>query len=474
MSLRTWPVLSLRTWLVLSHVFVLVLPVAVLVGSGALSSELRAQTEEDLETQATLVGLLATGELEQARLDHPAASLGQVGTLLNPTLRLVKNATLASVRVTDATGKVIATSGEELGEDLSDRPEVREALAGTADTVTRPREAVRTAPLNSKSRRSSVRMFHATPIWIGDERVGVVVLSRTPKEEVQALYQLVPRWGTALAIAITLLLANGAAFIFTRSLRNLSEGAREVSERPFAPLDVLVAAGRSHVSEVSGLSHGLAAMARRLQDRLRYISEFAGNVAHEFRGPITSVRGGIELIREDDGMPPEQRAKFLDNALAELTRLERLVTGLLALARADEARNREPVDVDAVVRAAVGPVAIRGGAARAVGDEAQLASVATNLVNNALRHGGPGVAVEVVLFATASETGFSVIDNGPGIDEANLPRVFDRFFTTARDSGGTGLGLALTRAIVEAHGGSVSVSSRPGETAFRVVLPRSA
>jgi signal transduction histidine kinase len=102
----------------------------------------------------------------------------------------------------------------------------------------------------------------------------------------------------------------------------------------------------------------------------------------------------------------------------------------------------------------------------------QLESAASNLVENALRHGGPGVKVEVVGFTEGAWTGVDVIDDGPGISPANLKKVFDRFFTTDRAKGGTGLGLALVRAVLEAHGGRVEVESAPGHTRFRLVLPK--
>ena len=105
-------------------------------------------------------------------------------------------------------------------------------------------------------------------------------------------------------------------------------------------------------------------------------------------------------------------------------------------------------------------VTLSGQAAPINGDPAQLGAVIKNLVQNAQLHGGDGVTVRVHAWTEAERTGFDVVDDGVGISAANLPRVFDRFFTTDR-AGGTGLGLALVRAIVEQHGGDVDVTSRP-------------
>ena len=100
-----------------------------------------------------------------------------------------------------------------------------------------------------------------------------------------------------------------------------------------------------------------------------------------------------------------------------------------------------------------------------------LDSVLGNLLDNAVRHAETQVELRAEAGAEA-QLRFEVEDDGPGISEANLPRVFDRFFTTRRDDGGSGLGLASVRALVVAHGGEVGVESRPGRTVFSVSLPR--
>ena len=102
------------------------------------------------------------------------------------------------------------------------------------------------------------------------------------------------------------------------------------------------------------------------------------------------------------------------------------------------------------------------------GDRAQLAVVLTNFLENAGVHGG---VAQVRAFVERQRTGFEVVDDGPGISASNLEHVFDRFFTTNRSGGSSGLGLALVRAIVFTHHGEVTVRSRPGETVFRVELP---
>ncbi len=463
--------LSLRTWLVLSHLVVFTMPVLALVGTGALANDLRTQTREDLEHQAVLLAQhieyrLATGD-----------TLAELG--LDDTLTQAKQATLAGFRVTDTSGRIVASSGTDQGEDISADPEVATALAGSPGMAIKPRARVAASrkTLDGQSRHADVRVFVARPVYAGAEVVGAVVLSRTPREEVQAFYQMAPRLsvGVVLALAGTVGLAFGAGRVLSRSLRSLAEASRGIAAGSEAALLALEPASHSRVAEARALAAAMGTMSARLRQRLRYITEFAGNVSHEFKTPVSSLRGTIELLRDDDEMPPEQRARFLENALADLDRLSRLVGGLLRLARAEEGGARSVFSLDDVVAelAARHPTLARAGtAARVDANREQIESALANLVENALRHGGPDVHVRAETFTDGPWTGVDILDDGPGISPANLPRVFDRFFTTDRAKGGTGLGLALVRAIAEAHGGRVDVESAPGRTRFRFVLPR--
>jgi signal transduction histidine kinase len=468
--------LSLRTWLVLSHLVVFTLPVLALVGTGALASDLRTQTREDLEHQAALLA-----HHIEYRLANSTKPLGELG--LDTTLIHAKESTLAGFRVTDTSGRIVASSGDDKGEDISGDPEVTTALSGSNGLAIKERARVRTSreSLGGQSRHASVRVFVARPVHEKGAVVGAVVLSRTPREEVQAFYQMAPRLsvGAILALAGTVGLAFGAGRILSRSLRSLAEASHGIATGSETALVALEPASRSHVAEARALAAAMGTMSARLRQRLRYISEFAGNVSHEFKTPVSSLRGTIELLRDDDEMPAEQRARFLENALADLDRLSRLVGGLLRLARAEEGGARSIFGLDDVLRELVArhpAVAHTGtptpGATRVDANREQIESALTNLVENALRHGGPDVQVRVESYADGAWTGVDVVDDGPGISAANLKRVFDRFFTTDRAKGGTGLGLALVRAVAEAHGGRIDVESAPGRTRFRFVLPR--
>jgi signal transduction histidine kinase len=478
---RLLPQLSLRTWLLGSHLVVLLLPILALIGTGALAMDLRRQTQVDLEHQADVLTLL-TAEL---LADLPAPDQ------LDALLAEVRSKTLASIQIVDVHGQVVAASARDeiaqIGDlDMSDDEVVRAALRGETGVATRDRgpPSERT-PLSSESRRARVRLFIAKPIYAAasapnpGEIIGAVLLSRTPREELQALYQMSPQlvWGLLLAVFLTIGVAVFAGRLASRSLQSLADAARRITHGSGRESAKLIRSAGSHVDEVRALATATAAMAEQLQTRVDYINEFAGNVAHEFRTPIATLRGTAELLRDDDSMPPDRRRRFLDNALDELERLERLVDGLLALARAEQ-----PHDGGRIVLAQLLAslperwpdirVSTPELAEPVEGSAAQLATVLDNLLDNAFAHAGPEVAIEVrALARMGGKTGFEVIDDGPGISAANQARIFDRFFTTNREQGGTGLGLALVHRIVETHGGTIELESAPGRTCMRVWLP---
>ena len=470
---RAWVVFPLRTWLTFSHLTVFALPIAVLLGSGALALDLRNQTVWDLQHQGAVLSVLVAEQLRSTQERRPDATLEGVGPALSKNLQAIKASTLSGIQVTDADGIVIATSGQVLGEDLSGEPEVEWALDGKQGVATKPRGPTG-SPISSRSRRARVRMFVAVPITVDDRILGAIVLSRTPREELQALYHMSSTRAlalTALALCFALWIGLFAGYLLTRSLGEVASGAVRIADGNFDAASEIEPAEQSHVADVARLASAVRTMSVRLEGRLSYISEFASNVSHEFKTPLATLRGTLELIEDDPDMPLAQRETFLVNAQAELSRLERMVSGLLLLARADEGGTRAPVALqDLIARVSSRyDLTATGLAGTVVGDAVQLESVLSNLIENALTHGGDTVSIRG--WTDADRTGWTVVDNGSGISRANLPRVFDRFFTTRRAEGGSGLGLSLVRAVVDAHGGQVSVTSEDGSTTFRVALP---
>jgi two-component system OmpR family sensor kinase len=217
----------------------------------------------------------------------------------------------------------------------------------------------------------------------------------------------------------------------------------------------------------------------------RQLRRFVADASHELRTPLAAIRGYLQLSGRGmlDG-PAHDRA--MARMAAETDRMARLVDDLLALARLDQSPELRPVPVDLarVVRDAAADlraaqparpvlVEVPGDGLTVGGDEDLLAQIAGNLLANVRAHTPEDAAVRVVLRREAGRALLEVSDGGPGMDPADAERVFDRFFRAAgAGHGGSGLGMAIVRAAVEAHGGSVAVETAPGEGfTSRVRLP---
>jgi signal transduction histidine kinase len=264
--------------------------------------------------------------------------------------------------------------------------------------------------------------------------------------------------------------------MIARPLRRLTRASEEIASGA-APTSLAVSPWTP--TEIQTLSAALARMTTTLRERADYIAAFAANVSHELKTPLTGIRGAAELLLEQwRGMSDQQRERFVANIDADAQRMERLVTRLLVLARVEHAGEPE-VELD--VREVLHNLCARHPEAqvslsvaadvparyRVVPDH--FTSAVGNLLDNAVRHGA-GKPIDVRARRAGERLCIEVQDRGPGISAANQSRVFTRFFTTERDSGGTGLGLTIVEAIANRRGGSVRFATGPAGTTFTVVL----
>jgi heavy metal sensor kinase len=241
--------------------------------------------------------------------------------------------------------------------------------------------------------------------------------------------------------------------------------------------------------EMDRLAETLNGMLARLDEAFTQTRRFAADAAHELRTPLAVLRGGIEVALRAD-RPPEEYRRVLASSLEEVERLIRLAEDLLLLSRAiagpEEARAQvdlEPLllevfDAGARLGQAAGVTVRIDTATPAVvrGEATALRRALLNLVENAIKYTPPGGKVELGLVTGDGLGVFMVADTGIGIEPADTDRIFEPFVrldaARARDTGGAGLGLAIARSIVVAHGGTLTVESRPGSgSRFVVRLP---
>jgi len=233
-------------------------------------------------------------------------------------------------------------------------------------------------------------------------------------------------------------------------------------------------------------SDAAAEKARTSEDRMR---RFITDASHELRTPLTTIRGFAELYRQGAAGDVEMLMSRIE---AESRRMGVLVEDLLLLAQLDAQRplERSRVDLLALASDAVHdarsiapdrPITLEvldgPGTPEVTGDEARLRQVLGNLVANALRHTPDGAAVTVRVGTVGQDAVLEVQDTGPGMEESDAQRVFERFYradtSRTRATGGTGLGLSIVDSLVRAHGGRVSLTTAPGQGCrFRVSMPR--
>jgi len=324
----------------------------------------------------------------------------------------------------------------------------------------------------------------AAPAAASDRAVidGVVYVTRSTHDVKLQLYRLrtwlfrVLAFTLALTSLVTLVLATTIA----RPLGRLTRRAQRIAARQPVEPDRL--ATRS--DEIGQLARAVEAMTVELERRARDARTLAADLSHEFKTPLTGIRGAAELLRDGASDDPADRDRFLAMILDDAARLDRLVSRLLELARVDDDRSVElPVDLAALARALAErpwPVPVEtvvrtagespSGELRVSGRRTQLAAALENLVANATQFASPGTPVRIVLERRAAAVRITVTNHGPALSPTTRARVWDRFYSTRTASGGSGLGLAIVRSVALGHGGTVGVDCAAGVTSFWLEL----
>jgi len=311
---------------------------------------------------------------------------------------------------------------------------------------------------------------------------GTLVVGQSVDDAAEAVTTVTTQLAVAVPLVV-LLMAATTWVVVGRALRPVERMRREVAAVTASRLDRRIAEPGTD-DEIGRLASTMNGMLDRLDASQSAQRRFISDASHELRSPLSSLRQFAEVARAH---PDRVDAADLSEAiLDEGARLERLVDGMLALARADEqvlVSAAAPVDLDDIVLAEVRRLrsssgvridASAVGAARFAGDAGLVSGLVRNLVDNAARHATSELRIELV--ETENRVMFAVDDDGPGVPEQERERIFDRFVrlddARAREAGGSGLGLAIAREIAVAHGGTVTAhASTLGGARFEVLLP---
>ena len=300
-----------------------------------------------------------------------------------------------------------------------------------------------------------------------------------PLDEVDSALARIRNWLLLIA-ALGVVFAAALGLVVARAVltpvRRLTRTAEDVTETRDLSRRIEVT-GRD---ELSRLASTFNTMLAALEDSSRAQRQLVSDASHELRTPLTSLRTNIEVLARDEELPRREREELLLDVTDQLTEMTALVAELMELARGDqEPAETEDIRLDLVVADAIERTTRNRPGVRfrpqleeslVRGVPSTIERAVSNLLDNAAKWSPTGGEIEV----TVKGGEVSVRDHGPGIDAADAPFVFDRFYRapTARGMPGSGLGLAIVRQVAEAHGGTVSAeAAEGGGTRMRLRLP---
>ncbi|WP_298887540.1 ATP-binding protein [uncultured Bradyrhizobium sp.] len=401
----------------------------------------------------------------------------EIGAKLTPIIRETQKVTLAGFRILDPQGVVIA-GRQEVGQSLVHIEEVSDALHGQYRATLRNRVPDKPPPpIYSFSRGLGVHVFSAMPVIVNNRVAGVIYTTRTPNNIFDLLYQERVKFVLAGLAVILGTIAIGLVFsrTITLPMRELIDRASRIGRGDREAFEPLRHYG---TREFAQLSQSFLGMAEQLARRSDYIATFSAHLTHELKSPLTSIKGAAELLQDsfqDKGLTSSEQRTFIANILSDTQRLEAMAQRLRELARAESLPQNErtelaPVIADLRSRFPESAIEASGSLDRPIGMSGEKALIVlSHLADNAMRHKAGTIRLEALDERTTLR--LTVSNDGEPISAPNRDRIFDAFFTTRRDQGGTGMGLAIARAVMASHGGSIRLKPTDDGVAFELQFP---
>ncbi|SFF66942.1 signal transduction histidine kinase [Duganella sp. CF458] len=375
------------------------------------------------------------------------------------------------ITITDAEGIVrFDSAGKSVGKDYSRWNDVYLTLRGQYG-----------ARMTSEVPRdySSLGMYVAAPVRDGDRTIGVLTISK-PISSVQGFIERSQRkilkWGIVL-LGLSLLIGVAITWRMASTVNKLMVFVEAVQAGRKAVMPKLGS------SEISTLGHALEAMRAKLEGK-DYVETLMHTLTHELKSPIAAIQAAAELLEED--MPPEQRRQFLSTIQAQNARQRDLIDKLLALVRVEKQQRIDdaaPLDVAGLLQDVAGDFQARLAACslqlnvdapsqlQLLGDRLLLRQALGNLLDNAISFSPRGSCIAMFARGDGDMLEIVVADNGPGIPDYAVERVFERFYSLPRPDApkSTGLGLPFVREVVTLHGGTTQVANGLG-TGCRAIV----
>jgi two-component system sensor histidine kinase CreC len=366
--------------------------------------------------------------------------------------------------VTDRKGIVVFDSdnGKDEGQDYSRWNDVRLTLSG--------RYGVRATRSDADDPMTSV-IHVAAPIRYDDQIIGVVTISKPTYSVARFLATARRDIVVAVGIAVmgAIVLGMAVSMWISRPIEKLTHYAKAVRDGRRVP------APRLGKDEVGVLGAAFEEMRVALEGK-RYVEEYVQTLTHQMKGPLSAIRGAAELLDED--MPSEQRSQFLQNIRSESARIQDLIERMLQLSALEgrkELRDVEEVDMSELVTdvlAEMQPMLAAkqleikfqpGESVVVKGERFLLRQAFANLLQNAIDFGPEKDAICISVETRDGKAVISISDNGPGIPDYALDKVFTRFYSLCRPDTGkksSGLGLTFAKEVADLHGGQIRIANR--------------
>jgi signal transduction histidine kinase len=415
-----------------------------------------------------------TAALSESAADALAAQDLQRLQVLTKRYGAPDNVTL---RVFDRQGQLLSTSSPETDQQVTDWSNVAGISAALQNRLT---QGVVKGLFTADD-----RLFIARPVVRHGRVLGVLRMSLTLKQFQHQFERVL--WTVLGSLLLTILLC---ALISDRLARSLSAPIETM--RNFA---IRLGGGQfgdrltlNQTDELGQLAIELNRMSARLASLDQERRVFLANVSHELRTPISNVQVTVEALKNGAVDEPALRDRFFDTIESETKRLSRLIHDLLDLGRLEAGVShleQQTISLQGLINRAVKAmeprmqtqamtVQLNVVALQLQGDPERLVQALLSIMDNAIKHSQPQTQLSITGQQQGKQVEITIQDQGTGIGEHDLPRIFEQFYTTdpSRQGSGSGLGLAIAKRIIEAHGGSIRASSRVRQGAtFTISLP---
>lgn len=427
--------------------------------------------------------LQGTLESRAITVDHAIQQSGNTKNIDQTCYVLQTSDPTLRVTVIGIDGAVLCDSEADAKtmENHALRPEISKALAGEKGSVTRFSDTLQTSML-----------YLAIPRYESDEIAGVI-RTAIPLFSIDTLLDELYQQFLLLLIVLLAIVS----MVIINTYRKVSQPLAEIVEEAnhFAEGDFSATLPDYDIKEIAELGSALNRMATQL-DRLENLrQDFVANVSHELKTPIATVKSYVETLLDGAQHNPDDVERFLKIVLKQNDRLAAIVDDLLMLSRLQSAPASQVIEMNQydacnLLQAGI-DICLARGEAKAIQiklncrpslsimvDESLMTQALVNLLDNAIKYSNENSLITLSAREENNRVILAISDQGPGIPEEHMPRLFERFYrvdkSRSRRIGGTGLGLAIVKHIANAHGGQVSVKNNGGAgSCFSISLPKS-